>query len=320
MLFLLCLMFFTTVSLFVIGLSMRPASIVLLRDRIQHLAQPTTGGPASVIQQELGAPLSERVIRPVLLQLARLITRLTPEGQTDVLQQRLDAAGNPPRLGVREFLGLRVLSAVGGFFVALLVYRLMLTVSTPIALLCALLTLMMGVLLPDYMLQQAIGRRQYQIRKSLPDILDLLIVSVEAGLGFDGAMAKVVEKMKGPFPQELRRVLQEMQLGKARTPALKDMAARVHVQEVSTFVAAIYQADQLGVSMAKVLHVQADTMRVARSQRIREMAAKLPVKMLFPLVFFIFPAIFVIIIGPGVISIMKALVINGMGGPPSHTP
>ena len=111
-----------------------------------------------------------------------------------------------------------------------------------------------------------------------------------------------------------------MQLGKARTPALKDMASRVHVQEVSTFVAAIYQADQLGVSMAKVLHVQADTMRIARSQRIREMAAKLPVKMLFPLIFFIFPAVFVIIIGPGVISIMKALVLNGMGSPPPPGP
>jgi tight adherence protein C len=146
--------------------------------------------------------------------------------------------------------------------------------------------------------------------------LDLLIVSVEAGLGFDGAMARVVEKMKGPFPQELCRVLQEMQVGKARIPALKDMATRVQVSEVSTFVAAIYQADQLGVSMAKVLHVQADTMRVARSQRIREMAAKLPVKMLFPLVFFIFPAIFVIIIGPGVISIMRQFIFQNMGTPP----
>jgi tight adherence protein C len=308
-------MFFTTVLLFVIGLSMRPASLVIIQDRVQHLAQPFNA-TVSVIQQEIGAPFSERVVRPVLVQLSRLVMRLTPEGQTDVLQQRLDAAGNPPRLGVREFLGLRVLSAAGGFLCAVVVYRLMLSVSTPVAIICGLLVLVMGVLLPDYMLQQAIGRRQYQIRKLLPDILDLLIVSVEAGLGFDGAMAKVVEKMKGPFPQELCRVLQEMQMGKARTPALKDMAARVQVQEVSTFVAAIYQADQLGVSMAKVLHVQADTMRVARSQRIREMAAKLPVKMLFPLVFFIFPAIFVIIIGPGVISIIYSFVLNGMNTPP----
>jgi tight adherence protein C len=315
MILLLCLMLFTTVLLFVLGMTMRPAGIVMLQNRIQHLAHPVTE-TVSVIEQEIGAPFSERVVRPLLLQLSRLIARMTPKGQTDTLQQRLDAAGNPPRLGVSEFLGLRVVSAAGGFLFAVVVYRLMLLVSMPVALLCALLVLLMGILLPDYMLQQAIGRRQYQIRKLLPDILDLLIVSVEAGLGFDGAMAKVVEKMKGPFPQELRRVLQEMQMGKARTPALKDMAARVQVSEVSTFVAAIYQADQLGVSMAKVLHVQADTMRVARSQRIREMAAKLPVKMLFPLVFFIFPAIFVIIIGPGVISIMKALVLNGMGGTP----
>jgi tight adherence protein C len=308
-------MLFATIILFLIGLSMRPAGVALLHHRVQHLTQPVTG-TVSVIQQELGAPLSERVIRPILLQLARLITRLTPQGQTDSLQQRLDTAGNPPRLGVREFLGLRVLSAGGGFLFAVVIYRLMLTISTPVALLCSFLVLLMGILLPDYLLQQAIGRRQYQIRKSLPDILDLLIVSVEAGLGFDGAMAKVVEKMKGPFPEELRRVLQEMQLGKARTPALKDMAVRVQISEVSTFVAAIYQADQLGVSMAKVLHVQADTMRVARSQRIREMAAKLPVKMLFPLILFIFPAIFVIIIGPGVISIINTLVLNGMGGPP----
>jgi tight adherence protein C len=315
MLFLLCVMTFATVALFVIGLSMRPASVVILRDRMQSLAQ-TFSPAASVIDQEMGQPLSERVIRPILLGFSRVIARLTPQGQTDSLYQRLEAAGNPPYLGVKEFLGLRVLSACGGFFVALLMYRLMLAVSTPIATLCGLLVLAMGVMLPDYLLNQAIGRRQYQIRKSLPDIIDLLIVSVEAGLGFDGAMAKVVEKMKGPFPQELRRVLQEMQLGKARTPALKDMAARVQVSEVSTFVAAIYQADQLGVSMAKVLHVQADTMRVARSQRIREMAAKLPVKMLFPLVFFIFPAIFVIIIGPGVISIMKTLVFSNVAAPP----
>jgi tight adherence protein C len=168
--------------------------------------------------------------------------------------------------------------------------------------------LVIGLILPDFILQQIINSRQYRIRKSLPDILDLLIVSVEAGLGFDGAMQKVVDKVKGPFPEELGRVLEEMRLGKSRMAALQDMAKRIAVTEVSTFVAAIYQADQLGVSIARVLNVQADTMRLARSQRIREMAAKLPVKMLFPLVFFIFPAIFVVVIGPGVIEIMKSFV------------
>jgi tight adherence protein C len=123
-------------------------------------------------------------------------------------------------------------------------------------------------------------------------------------------MAKVVEKVRGPYPEELKRVLEEMRLGKSRMDALRAMADRVHVTEVSTFVAAIYQADQLGVSIAKVLHVQADTMRVARSQRIREIAAKLPVKMLFPLVFFIFPAIFVVVIGAGVIVITQTFIMQ----------
>jgi tight adherence protein C len=207
---------------------------------------------------------------------------------------------------VREFLGLRVVAAVAAVVAGVGGYHTFVGHSLLFGLAGGALAGVVLLLLPDFLLQQAIGRRQYQIRKSLPDILDLLIVSVEAGLGFDGAMAQVMEKMKGPFPQELRRVLQEMQLGKARVIALKDMAARINVTEVSTFVAAIYQADQLGVSMAKVLHVQAETMRVARSQRIREMAAKLPVKMLFPLVFCIFPAIFAILIGPGILSIMKA--------------
>src|SRR5947209_478341 len=141
MILILCVMFFTTVTLFFIGLSMRPASVVLIQDRMQHLAQPVMS-TVSVIQQEIGAPFSERVIRPILLQLARLITRLTPEGQTDSLQQRLDAAGNPPRLGVREFLGLRVLSAAGGFLFAVVIYRMMLIITTPVAIICGLLVLL----------------------------------------------------------------------------------------------------------------------------------------------------------------------------------
>ncbi|MCL6630717.1 MAG: type II secretion system F family protein, partial [Armatimonadetes bacterium] len=141
---------------------------------------------------------------------------------------------------------------------------------------------------------------------SLADTLDLLTVSVEAGLGLDGAMQKVVEKLKNPLSEELGRALREMQIGKLRAEALKDMASRVRVQELSSFVASICQAEQLGVSIARVLRVQGDTIRSQRSQRARETAAKLPVKMLFPLVFCIFPAIFVVIAGSGAISIWRA--------------
>jgi tight adherence protein C len=298
-------MWFTSVMLFVISATAKRAPSRVQR-RMERLIE--ADGPTVIsVDAELRAPLADRVLRPALHRLARLAARVTPGGEMAAVRARLDALGNPPHLGVREFLGLRVVAFGAAVFAAIAGYRLCVGHSLLFGVLGGLMSGLAVLLLPDFVVRNAMEKRRYQIRKSLPDILDLLIVSVEAGLGFDGAIAKVVEKMGGPLPQELGRVLQEMQLGKARVQALKDMAARVQVQEVSTFVAAIYQADQLGVSMAKVLHVQADTMRVARSQRIREMAAKLPVKMLFPLVFFIFPAIFVIILGPGAMAIMKAL-------------
>ena len=156
------------------------------------------------------------------------------------------------------------------------------------------------------MLQRTVSERQAGIRRVLPDTLDLLTVSVEAGLGLDGAMQKVVEKLRSPLSDEMVRALQEMRIGKLRVEALRNMAKRARVQELTTFVAAICQADQLGVSIAHVLKVQSDTLRTVRSQKAREAASKLPVKMLFPLVFCIFPALFVIILAPGVINIARA--------------
>jgi tight adherence protein C len=309
MLSLILVMWFGSILMLVLGLAARPAPTRIER-RVERLIEKTGPSPLSV-EAELRAPLSERVLRPALHSLARLAMRLSPGG-TKVVQARLEALGRPSHLGVREFLGLRVLAAGAAAAAAIAGYRLSGSHSQALGIVGGFTIAVVLLLLPDFLLQQAIERRRVEIRKTLPDILDLLIVSVEAGLGFDGAIDKVVEKMKGPFPDELRRVLQEMQLGKKRVEALRDMAARIEVNEVSTFVAAIYQADQLGVSMARVLHVQAETMRVARSQRIREMAAKLPVKMLFPLVLFIFPAIFFIILGPGVISIIKAFAGGGL--------
>lgn len=281
-----------------------------MRQRVRGITGAGEGSRSvSIVEQELSKPLFDRMVRPFLRLLSSWVMRLTPAGAWEATQARLNAAGNPWRVGVREFFGLRVVSASLFTLMGIGMLRLLTVSGEPMLGAVTLVLLMViGLVLPDYALQVIINSRQYQIRKSLPDILDLLIVSVEAGLGFDGAMQKVVEKVKGPFPQELGRVLEEMRLGKSRMAALQDMARRVSVTEVSTFVAAIYQADQLGVSIARVLNVQADTMRLARSQRIRELAAKLPVKMLFPLVFFIFPAIFVVVIGPGVIEIMKAFI------------
>jgi tight adherence protein C len=311
MLLIILLCCFVTIVTLIIGLSLRPEN-----DWVKQRVQRITGHRPrdrsfSIVEQELQKPLFDRIARPFLRMLSAWVMRLTPAGAAEATQARLNAAGNPWRVGVREFFGLRVISASTLTLLGVGILRVLTVAGEPVFGVVALVLLMLiGVILPDYVLQIIINGRQYLIRKSLPDILDLLIVSVEAGLGFDGAMQKVVQKVRGPFPQELGRVLEEMRLGKSRMAALQDMARRVSVTEVSTFVAAIYQADQLGVSIARVLNVQADTMRLARSQRIRELAAKLPVKMLFPLVFFIFPAIFVVVIGPGVIEIMKAFVFN----------
>jgi tight adherence protein C len=310
MVFLTLILAFLTVVTLVLGLSMRPEA-ASIRNRVASWAAAAAAPRGvSALEQELQLPFSDRMIRPMLRALARLIIRLTPNGAAEATQARLNSAGNPGRIGVREFFGLRVISIFGFSALGLVMFQLLIEDSLLKAGASLGLTVLIGLTLPDYMLQQSINTRQYRIRKSLPDILDLLIVSVEAGLGFDGAMAKVVEKVRGPFPDELRRVLEEMRLGKSRMDALRAMSDRVSVSEVSTFVAAIYQADQLGVSIAKVLHVQSDTMRVARSQRIRELAAKLPVKMLFPLVFFIFPAIFVVVIGAGVIVITQTFIMQ----------
>jgi tight adherence protein C len=166
---------------------------------------------------------------------------------------------------------------------------------------------LIGLTIVDAILDSMIRERHRTIRRSLADCLDLLVVSAEAGLGFDGALAKVVERVRGPLADEFRRVLQEMSIGKTRMEALRAMSTRVGMPELTTFVAAIHQADLLGVSIAHVLRVQAETLRSQRNIRARESAAKLPVKMLFPLVFFIFPAIFIVLLSPAVIQIYRAL-------------
>lgn len=172
-----------------------------------------------------------------------------------------------------------------------------------------------GYYLPALWLKSRTSSRQREVTRSLPDALDLLTICVEAGLGFDGALARVAEKWDNELSREFTRVLQEVQLGKLRREALRAMANRIDVQEVSTFVAAIVQAEELGVSIAKVLHIQAEEMRRRRRQRAEELARQAPIKMLPAIAFLIFPAIFVVLLGPAVIRVMTMEIgIGGMGG------
>lgn len=294
---------FGTVALLVLGLTMRSErDIVQERMRVHSSAGEVT---ATSIDTEMAVPFGERVVMPLLRKLGRIAGSATPSGALRALDDKLETAGRPWNLGAREFMGLRVLSIavltlVGVLFASLVRGNGLLT-------LFALgICVFIGVILPDSLLQSVINARQSAVRRALPDILDLLTVSVEAGLGLDGAVQKVVEKFHNPLSEELDRALQEIRVGKLRADALKSMAQRVKVHELSAFVAAICQADQLGVSIANVLHVQSETFRSQRAQRARETAAKLPVKMLVPLVFCIFPAIFVVILGPAAIRIMRA--------------
>jgi tight adherence protein C len=296
---------FAAVSLMVAG-ALRP-SFAVVRERIDDYLAPQPERYA--MHPWLKRGFGDRVVRPLLAALGNAVGSVTPGGAVDKIRRKLDMAGNPRRIGVAEYIGLKVLSMAVLIPLGLWAARhfelhgIILWLALPVA-------VGIGIWLPDIWLQRVIEARQTAIRRALPDTLDMLVVSVEAGVGFDGAVQKVVEKSKGPLRDELARVLEQVRLGKSRGDALRDMGQRTQVADLVSFVAAVQQAETLGVSIAKVLRVQADAARERRSQRAREAAARLPVKLLFPLVFFIFPALFVVILGPGAIrfaDLFKAL-------------
>lgn len=290
-----------SLGLIILGLakSRQPST---LDGRIEEFA--TLERPPTLEEIELSQPFTERILLPLLRGLAQFATRLTPRQSMEAVQHKLDLAGNPSGWGPREFMGVRLLSALllGGLGLALFLLAQNLTFFRRILLAGALLAL--GYYLPVLWLGAKIRSRQQSIIKSLPDALDLLTICVEAGLGFDAAMIRVAEKWDNNLCLAFTRVLQEMQLGKLRREALRDMSDRMEVRDVSTFVAAIIQADQLGVSIARVLQIQSDQMRVRRRQRAEELARSAQIKILPPVAFLIFPAILIVLLGPALISFM----------------
>lgn len=261
-------------------------------------------------QQATLPSFTDRVIIPPLRALGAIIRANTPVGMLEKIRTKLDCAGNPDNYSVVEYCGTKLLSIALIIPAGILGFRL---VDMPgfMHWVAVAFTIGVGIWLPDIILQRIIESRQIAIRKVLPDMLDLLVVSVEAGVGFDGAIQKVVEKSSGPLCDELARVLEQVRLGRSRAEALREMGQRTQVADLISFVAAITQAESLGTSLVKVLRTQSDTARERRSQRAREMAAKLPVKLLFPLVFFIFPALFVVILGPGIIRFIELFKVLG---------
>ena len=295
---------FITVGLLILALTIK-SERAIMQERIQSQGEVAREIPGTV-DSEVEQSFSERMVQPVLGKLSAAAMRFTPAGNLQAVQERLATAGRPWGINASEFLGLKLLS-VGVFVIAGMAALGGLPSSLGARLTTLMLMAFIGVILPDSLLQHGISSRQAEIRRSLANALDLLTVTINAGLGLDAAMQKVTEKTKGPLSDEMRQALQEMQLGKLRIEALKDMEKRAKVPELTSLVAAIYQADQLGASISKVLNVQSETLRTQRVQRARETAAKMSVKMLFPLIFFIFPALFVVVLSPGLILTLRAM-------------
>jgi len=245
-------------------------------------------------------PVGDRVLQPLFGRLRGLAVRLSPSGYTGRLQTLLDKAGNPRGWTVDRVFAYKGLALIGlGGLGALFGAR-----SAGTLFVYGLVGAAAGFWLPDLLVYNMGIKRQEKIQKTLPDALDMLTVSVEAGLGFDAALAQVARNTEGPIAGEFFRVLQEMQIGKSRTAALRGLGERTTVADLRTFASAIVQADSLGIPIANVLRAQAKEMRLKRHQRAEEQAQKVTVKMMFPLVMCILPSLFVVIIGPGAITLI----------------
>ncbi len=287
---------FATVFVLILSLGGTESRV---RSRLEAL-QGQQGGREP---EEERLSLLQRLAVPATRTLVQQLKRVMPTATLERIQQRLLQAGEP--MTVNGFLTLQLV-ATGAFFLLplLIVVAAGLTFS-PMRLLFIIGFGFGGFLLPQFWLRQRVGQRRTRIIKSLPDSFDLITTCVEAGLGLDGALARVAEKVEGPFADELSRMLREIALGKMRRDALRELGERTGVPDLITFVNAVVQAEQMGSSVGAVLRVQAEQLRVRRRQRAEEQAYKAPVKMIFPLILCIFPTLFIVILGPAVITIMR---------------
>lgn len=264
---------------------------------LDRLEQYTREEENRYLPAELAAPLKERLGNGLLQFFTRISGKLIPGNKKALYRQKLLTAGEPWGINAETFLLFKYL---------FLLIMLILGIWTGNGLYITVF-LGLGLFLPDILLKSKEKNRRDEILKSLPDVLDLLSVSVEAGLGFDAALQKVIDKSGGPLSDEFAITLQEINIGKQRREALRDMAERVAIDDLTTFLASIIQAEQLGVSIANVLRLQSGQLRANRRMRAEEKAQQAPVKILIPLLLFIFPCILLVLLGPAVIQLMDTL-------------
>ena len=273
-------------------------------DPVQARLQQIAVRPRSLEELELQRPLSDRTLKPVIRGLSSLMTRFYPTNTMRSLSLRLKRAAMETT-SAEFFLGVKGFAAIVGAVGASALVNLMTSDGTQ-TLFGAIGGLVVGFMAPDFYLGNRASRRGTQILESLPDALDLLTISVEAGLGFDAALVKVTEKLKGPLSEEFKRAASEQRVGKSRQEALRGINERVEQKELGTFISAIIQADQLGVSMSKVLRIQSEQMRGERRQRAEEKAAKAPILIMLPTIGCIFPSLFIVILAPAALSAMSS--------------
>lgn len=273
-----------------------------------RLAQFTESGRAvqSLAEVEMTLPFFERVLRPTLDRWGRRLTARNSQQRTQALQEKLNLAGRPLGLTVGGFLVIRIISVIVIAFIGLAICVL-LSMTVPGVLLGPMAGAVVGYLVPDALLSRRIRGRQKEILLALPSALDLLTISVEAGLGFDASLGRVCEKYHNALAAEFNQVLNEIRLGRPRLEALDDMARRAKVDELNSFIQAVIQSEQLGVGIANVLRIQSEEIRRRRRQRAEEAGQKAPLKMLMPMACCIFPTLFVVLLGPAFLQVVNEL-------------
>lgn len=259
----------------------------------------------SIVDEEMELPFAQRVLGPLFERVADRVMKLAPSRVQQSIQLKLVQAGNP--MGPSHFLGLQTLVAAGLSVAGLLLSSPFLGEKPAVAGALMFVLLILGWRVPEFWLSKMVAQRRKLIDRALPDVLDLLSVSVEAGLGLDGAIQKVGEKFPEPTAGEFRELLKQIRLGTPRADALRMLSDRSGLPDMRTFTAAVIQAEQLGVSISRVLRAQSEALRVKRKQKVEERAMALPLKMLFPMIIFIFPTVFIVVLGPVMINFITTL-------------
>jgi len=291
-----------------LGLAVAGAGVMRQRREAVNVDDRLTtfgGRPMSAAEMESKLPFSERVLRPSIERWSQAVGKKSSKKSLTKMQTKLAQAGNPSGFDPAEFVGLRVLIALA-LLVGIFLLMTVAGIASSSVIMFAAVAGVFGYLLPGIWLDRKIKTRKKEINRALPDAIDLLTISVESGLGFDAALMRVAEKWDNALSREFARVLAELRIGKSKREALREMAVRCDDDNLTTFVSSVIQADQLGVSISQVLRIQSEAMRVKRRQRAEEQAQKAPLKMLFPMIFLIFPALYVVILGPAIPRLVES--------------